>query len=445
MAFNGSGVFSVLKTLVAGNTITAAEHNAEWANIKGGLELARLRDGQNNPSADLPMSTFRHTGVNDATARTNYASAADVQDSQLTYVADTGAADAYAITLAPAITAYAAGQQFTFKAVNANTGASTLNVNSLGAKNILKNNDVALASGDIEASQIVTVVYDGTSFQMTSHTGNAISDATLTSIAALGTAADKMLYTTGVDTWAEAAITSAGRALLDDAAASNQRTTLGLAIGTNVQAWDVVLDDIAGLTLAQGDVLYYDGSNIVNLGAGTDGQFLKTQGAAANPTWSNTITAAAVQATTSGTAVTFGSIPSWAKRIIIMINGVSFTTANALDLTLGDSGGLKTSGYEGGSMIVNASSAASFQEATAAFELTSANDAATAYHGTCTLDLLNPSTNTWTATWNTFDTTVSPGRAIAGAGRKALTGTLTQVQLSGGTFDAGEANIQYLG
>ena len=53
-------------------------------------------------------------------------------------------------------------------------------------------------------------------------------DATLTSIAALGTAADRLAYTTGVDTWAEAAITSAGRALVDDADAAAQRTTLGL-------------------------------------------------------------------------------------------------------------------------------------------------------------------------------------------------------------------------
>lgn len=53
-------------------------------------------------------------------------------------------------------------------------------------------------------------------------------DAGLTSFATLGSAADKYAYTTGVNTWVEGSITSAGRAILDDAAASDQRTTLGL-------------------------------------------------------------------------------------------------------------------------------------------------------------------------------------------------------------------------
>ena len=54
------------------------------------------------------------------------------------------------------------------------------------------------------------------------------SDAGLTSIAGLTTAADKMLYTTAADTYAVTTLTTAGRALLDDADAAAQRTTLGL-------------------------------------------------------------------------------------------------------------------------------------------------------------------------------------------------------------------------
>lgn len=70
-------------------------------------------------------------------------------------------------------------------------------------------------------------------------------DATLQSLSALGTAADKLAYTTGVDTWAETPLTSFARTLIDDTTAANARTTLGVAIGTDVQAHDATLDALA--------------------------------------------------------------------------------------------------------------------------------------------------------------------------------------------------------
>jgi hypothetical protein len=88
------------------------------------------------------------------------------------YAADSVGTDAYAITLSPAIAAYTAGMQIIFKAGTANTGNATLNVNGVGALNILKNHDQTLATNDIEVGQIVTVVYDGTLWQMTSQLGN---------------------------------------------------------------------------------------------------------------------------------------------------------------------------------------------------------------------------------------------------------------------------------
>ena len=81
------------------------------------------------------------------------------------HATDTGVADAYVIAPAPAITTYAAGQTFNFFAVNANTGASTLNVNGLGVKAI-QLNGTALVAGDIGAGDLVRVVYDGTGFQL---------------------------------------------------------------------------------------------------------------------------------------------------------------------------------------------------------------------------------------------------------------------------------------
>lgn len=82
------------------------------------------------------------------------------------YAADGGSTDAYAVTLSPVPTSYTAGQLVHFKANTANIGAATLNVNALGAKTIKKHGDQDLASGDIIAGQLVSVLYDGTNFQL---------------------------------------------------------------------------------------------------------------------------------------------------------------------------------------------------------------------------------------------------------------------------------------
>jgi len=96
-----------------------------------------------------------------------------IQDSKYVFAADGEASDTYVITLVPAPAAYATGQVFHFTANTVNTGAATLNVNGLGALAILKNHDVVLVDGDIEAGQAVTVIHDGTQFQMQSQLGNA--------------------------------------------------------------------------------------------------------------------------------------------------------------------------------------------------------------------------------------------------------------------------------
>lgn len=88
-------------------------------------------------------------------------------------------------------------------------------------------------------------------------------DAGLQSIAGLTTEANRMIYTTASDTYAVATLTSAGRAILDDASASDQRTTLGVAIGTDVQAYDAGLTDIAGLAVTDGNIIVGNGTNWV--------------------------------------------------------------------------------------------------------------------------------------------------------------------------------------
>lgn len=91
-----------------------------------------------------------------------------IQNSTHSYAADAGGTDDYAITLNPAVTAYATGQRFAFKANTANTTGATLNVNGLGTKTIVKHFNATLATNDIKAGSIVEVYYDGTNFQMVS-------------------------------------------------------------------------------------------------------------------------------------------------------------------------------------------------------------------------------------------------------------------------------------
>ena len=78
-------------------------------------------------------------------------------------------------------------------------------------------------------------------------------DAGLQSIAGLTTAANKMIYTTASDTYAVADLTAAGRALLDDADAETQRTTMGVAIGSDVLAYNAPVQSIATAAAAAGE------------------------------------------------------------------------------------------------------------------------------------------------------------------------------------------------
>jgi hypothetical protein len=102
----------------------------------------------------------------------------EIRESYL-YSDDTGAANAYSLTYpitsttgAPQTVAgmplppFAAGDRVVFKAANANTGASTLEVNVRGPIGIKKNGTADLASGDIVAGQMVSLIFDGTYWQM---------------------------------------------------------------------------------------------------------------------------------------------------------------------------------------------------------------------------------------------------------------------------------------
>ncbi len=96
------------------------------------------------------------------------------------FAADAGGSDTYTATLAPAPAAYVTGSHYRFKANTANTGAATINLNSLGAKTIKKvagGITTDLADNDIRSGQWVDLIYDGTNMQMQSTLGNAPAGA----------------------------------------------------------------------------------------------------------------------------------------------------------------------------------------------------------------------------------------------------------------------------
>ena len=147
-------------------TIGADVEHSLVGQVLSGVDASATQKGH------VELATTAETTTGTDTGRVPPVSAlpVQVQDSHWTYAADAEASDTYVITLAPAIAAYTAGQVFHFKANTANTGAASLNVNAKGAVTIKKHRDQDLATGDIEANQIVTVVYDGTNFQMQSQT-----------------------------------------------------------------------------------------------------------------------------------------------------------------------------------------------------------------------------------------------------------------------------------
>lgn len=112
-----------------------------------------------------------------------------------------------------------------------------------------------------------------------------------------------------------------------DTAASKSRmaiTTTGVTIGGN----PVIA---AAGTAAQGDVLYYNGTAWTRLAAGTSGQFLKTNGAGANPAWASEtvggITNLGTITTTSGASQSLAVTLTGYKFVRLSFNGVSGTGA----------------------------------------------------------------------------------------------------------------------
>jgi hypothetical protein len=208
----------------------------------------------------------------------------DLQKSDAIFSTASGT-NTYVVAFDPAITAYVIGQRFFVVFTNANTGASTLNIDGLGVKTLVKNGSSALVSGDIVAGQIYAVVYDGTNLQVVGKFSSPALVATLNTgtdnkeyASSLGLEGSKYLTQSGTKTYAVSAGTDTYTATLTPAItayATGQKFMI-LFSNSNTGASTININNLGakaitkfGATpLAQNDIragqiffLVYDGTN----------------------------------------------------------------------------------------------------------------------------------------------------------------------------------------
>ena len=190
-------------------------------------------------------------------------------------------------------------------------------------------------------------------------------------------------------------------------------------------------------------------ANLKNASSGSNNIVLATDGSTTITTLNSTtitgtsvrgvITSGTAVASTSGTSIDFTSIPSWVKRVTVMLKGVSTNGSSNLLIQIG-SGSVTTSGYDSASGSVAAAVASS----TAGFLISQTLGASYVVNGSSIITL--QSSNTYV---NTAVISAAVGNAFMSGGNVTLSGTLDRVRITTvngtDTFDAGSINILYEG
>ena len=168
--------------------IVSNHHDTHDQDIADGLNTSLQKDGGNTATANIPMGGFTFTNIAAATARTMPARFSDLQDGKGIYVPTVSGTNTIVLTTGYTVTAYAAGQRFTFIVGTTNTGATTVNVDGLGAKSVVRSDGshTALAAGDLVSGALADIEYDGTRFHLMTANAAGTSGDVLARIVKVG-------------------------------------------------------------------------------------------------------------------------------------------------------------------------------------------------------------------------------------------------------------------
>jgi len=339
MSYNGSGTFVINSTgqpVVTGTVISSTAFNALTADLATGLSTALTKDGQTTPTANLPMGTFKFTGLSAGSAATDSANIAQVQNSFGSFLTVSGT-DTITATVSPALTAYAAGQMFAFVAANTNTGAVTINISSLGAKSITKNGNTALSAGDLTANYLFVIVYDGTQFQVVGVSATTFTNLTISGVLTLSGAGTQLL-STGTGAWQFPNGTTAQRPGTPAVGMTRYNSTLGQLETYVTAGWQAVtslLYNVSYLAVAGGA-----GGGLGSGGGGGAGGLLTgTVGVSSGASYSIVIGAGGTGATSSAVAGGAGGNTTGLTVSATGGGGGGSYTGSSSSTTVGQAGG----------------------------------------------------------------------------------------------------------
>lgn len=448
MSFNGNGVFVRLYNWVNdknnGINILASRMDSEMNGFATGLTDCVTRDGQSPATANLPMGGFIHTNVGTGTARTNYATLAQVEDGVISWQAAGGTVDAITINLTPAIITLIDGQSVFVRAAGTNlTTSPSLSVNGSTPATITKQGGGALNGSDWSVNTELFFRYNlaATHWEWVNalaSQSSTFSDSAF-KIQDNGDSTKQLAFeVSGVTTGTTRTLTvpNVNGTIVttgDTATVTNTMLATAPALTVKLNATNATASDTDFALSAKQFVIGNDAGTALIAGSFGSGLTV-TAGVVTGG-----IQQIAAQTTSGAATYAFTGIPSTVKRIIVNFRNVNSASSTIVGTQIMVAGTAVITGYTGfvGSNSVSAGAGAA--DSTFVHSIYTAGTTPL-YNGRLVFE--NMTGNIWSYSHGGFANAVSG----AGGGSIALAGVPTGITImnsAAATFSGGTAQVSY--